>query len=673
MIIDRSISFLLSQILLTKSLIQYCPKDLVTFYKNIAGRNDSSLSHSDLFGILKDLGIVPIANNGAGADYVSGFFRTPVLLLSKDGDTGIFLEPNKLHNQTLSLLRLDNYTSYTLFARLPLVPISKFKFAWFQFLPQCQNYLATLLFLMMAAIISVIPIVAIDPIFNILVPRGDINRIIIIGVALVASQIIGSLSTAVSSLFSTLIEQDISYRSYMSIIDRFLLAQPLGLPKREAGTWSQTFKTALAFTSSIRAIAITMPLAIFTIVLNCIVFGLALSRPWVVIFLIFLCSIPAVVNVLFGLRVGRIGYGLVSVNSRVDQHLFTSFRTIGDARSLGMATSLSRHFASLREELNTITLSMNSWSQAGIFLNSLLGSLLVAVILFLYTSSSGISQGSYLVIFVAFSSVSNGFTQLAASVSQILASAPTYLSKNSIRDIRDFSPYRIFTSKTAESLRSASCHLTIELRQLSFNYDSKEPLLRNFSTTFIYNNTYAITGAPGSGKSTLIKIIGGVYSPTEGSVLINGIPSSPKVNELNQYSVMYIPQVGKLLGATLRDFIDPFGIKSDLQIQDAIAEVGLSDLLETMHMGLRSVVSELSTDLSSGQVQLLQVARAYLHKPVLLLSDEPTAFLPEDQHLRILSLLNSSCNLHISTLHRLSGKDLFTHIIPLDNSGTRPV
>lgn len=667
MVRDQSVAFILSKILNTDSLTQYCSKELVAFYKNISLQQAGSITRTGLLGILRDLGIVVVQNNGADVRYLSGFFRSPVLLLSNEGEMGIFFEPKELRSKSWEMVGMDSYTSFTLFSRLPLRPISKIRFAWGQFIPQWKNYITTLLFLLVGATISVLPVVAIDPIFNIVVPRGEVDSIIIIGVALVASQIIGSIGKALASLFSTLMEQDIGYRSYMSIIDRFLLAQPLGLPKREAGTWSQTFKTALAFTSSIRTIVIAIPLALFTITLNCIVFGIALSRPWVIVLLLFLCAIPAVVNILFGWRVGKIGFGLVSVNSRIDQHLFTSFRTIGDARSLGITSSLDRQFITLRNELNTITLRMNSWSEAGIFLNSVLGSLLVAVILFMYTSSTGVSQGSYLVIFVAFSAVSNGFTQLAESVSQILASAPTYLSKNSIRDIQDFSPYRLSITKFGEVQKQLGETLRIDLRNVSFSYERKEPLMRNLTMSFESPNKYAITGVPGAGKSSLIKILGGVYSPTEGSVLINGIPTSPSVNELNRYTVIYIPQIGKLLGSTLREFFDPFEAMSDSQIEDAIEKVGLSDLIGNMHMGFRTVISELSSDLSSGQVQLLQVARAYLHKPILLLSDEPTSFLPEEQHLEVISLLNSSCNLHISTLHRLSARDLFTHVVSLDS------
>lgn len=663
---NQPLRCILSRILDVESLSQSSSPQLVNFYCEIAQDPSSHITRKDLLVILQDLGIIAVYDKDAIQDFLSGFFRSPVLLLSNTSDSGIFLEPKTLRRLCRDSLDINSYSSYVLFSRLPLRPISKFRFAWLQFYPQWKSYLVTLFFLLIGASVSVLPIVAIDPIFNTVVPRGEIDSLLLIGFALIIAQLVGSFSKAVASLFSSLFEQDICYRSYISIVDRFLLARPLGLPKREAGMWSQTFKTALAFTSSIRTIVVSIPLAVFTIVLNCIVFGIALARPWVIVLLIFLCTIPALVNILFGWRVGKIGFGLVSINSRIDQHLFTSFRTIGDARSLGISPSLNRQFRALREDLNSITLRMNSWSEAGIFLNSFLGSLLIAVILFLYTASSGVSQGSYLVIFVAFSSVSSGFTQLAEALSQILASAPTYFSKNALRDIDQFCTYRISADQVADDGGRRPDTLSIDLKKVSFSYDKQEPLLRDLTLSFVSSRTYAITGAPGAGKSTLIKIIGGVYVPSEGSVLVNGIPNSPSVNELDKFSVMYIPQLGRLLGSTIRDFMDPFARKDDSQIHDALSQVGLSDLLSDMHMGLQTVISELSTDLSSGQVQLFQAARACLHQPFVLLSDEPTSFLPEEQHLEIIRLLNSCSSLHISTLHRLSAQELFSQTISLD-------
>lgn len=660
--VESSLHSSLKEVLSCESLVACAPPKLVDFYFQLSSHLDSDISVSQFLFILQDLNIIAVPCKPSLAYFTRGLFRSPILLLNRNSDTGYCLSPRCLRLDFLSSFSANYFQSYILFSRLPLRPVSKFKFAWLQFYPQWKSYLITLLFLLLATSLSVLPVIAIDPIFSSVVPRGQLPSLLLIGLGLILAQFVGSFSSAIASVFSTLVEQDIRFRSFVSIVDRYLLARPSSLPKREAGLWSQTFKTALAFTNSIKTLSVSIPLAVFTILINCIVFGVALAQPWVVVLLLFLCAIPALINVVFGWRTGKIAFGLVSINSRIDQHLFNSFRTISDSRALGVNNSFNSRFYNLRQDLNQITLRINAWSEAGIFLNSFLGSLLIAVILFLYSESSGISQGAYLVIFVAFSSVSSGFTQLAESVSQILASAPTYFSKNAIRDLDQFCAYNLSFSN---QFVTDDLNIQIEIRNVSFCYDNQQPLLQNVSYKFV-NGSTAITGSPGSGKSTLLKILGGLYLPNQGSVLVNEISNTPLINQLNQYNVMYIPQIGRLLGSTIRDFFDPFSQYPDDQILSAIQLVGLNELFTQMHMGLSTVISELSSDLSSGQVQLMQAARVVLHRPSVLLSDEPTSFLTEEEHLRVIELLNSSCKLHVSTLHRLSATSLFTNLFSLD-------
>ena len=394
------LSIVLNDIISDSVLTQASSRARLDFYLSVSRDESRSIPIRDFLLILEDLSIIAVPHPSIRRNFFSGFFRSPVLLLAQESSEGVLLQPHQLRDYTSHLQSNPSVISFVLFTRLPQRPITKFHFAWLQFYPQWKSYILTLFFLLIGSIISVLPIIAIEPIFDTVVPRAQLPSLFLIGLALILAQLFGSFSSTVASIFSTLFEQDIRFRSYIALVDRFLLARPLGLPKREAGLWSQTFKTALAFTSSIRTIVVGIPLALFTIVLNCVVFGVALAQPWVIVLLIFLCMIPALINILFGWRVGKIGFGLVSINSRIDQHLFTSFRTIGDARSLGISNLFTNQFYTLREELNAITLRMNAWNEAGLFINSFLGSLLVAVILFLYSASNGISQGGYLVIFV---------------------------------------------------------------------------------------------------------------------------------------------------------------------------------------------------------------------------------------------------------------------------------
>ncbi|KZR65033.1 ATP-binding cassette domain-containing protein [Prochlorococcus sp. MIT 1306] len=660
--------YVLEDIINDHVLRQNANPSTIEFYTGLIADQNNKFKIEDIFLILEDLQIIAIEDKKIIEHYLSGAFLGKVLILNLNQGKGHLCDQSMIKNANLYKSLLQDSKSYSLFSRLPQKPITKYSFAWKQFFPLWTSYLIALLCLLIGSIISVLPIIAIEPIFNTIVPSGQIPSLLILGIALILAQLFGTFSEALATVFSSLFENDIRFRSFLSIVDRFLMARPLTLPKRGAGLWSQTFKTAMAFTSSIRTIVVRIPLALFGIALNCFVFGITLSRPFVVALLIFMSSIPAIINIFFGWRVGKIAFGLVSINSRIDQHLFDSFRSIGDARSLQVESSLDRTFTSLRNSLNKITLRMNLWSQIGIFLNSLLGALLIAVILFLYTESSGISQGGYLVIFVAFSSVSGSFAELAESLSTILASAPTYFSKNALRDISSYCYYSSSKLASASEFRQKPAPLSIlRLYKISFSYDLREPLLNDITLDFNSGSSYALVGVPGSGKSTLLKVIGGLYQPHQGSVLINGMPNAQSTNGLNDYNVIYIPQTGRMLGNNIREFLDPFNVMDDTNILSALKLAGLSTLLEDMHMGLATIISELTSDISSGQIQLFHVARVILHKPDLLLSDEPTSHLQEETHKNAILLLNKYSTLHISTLHRLTALEYFDKSYTLSN------
>ena len=647
---------LLKEILNDQVIIQFSPKELLQYYKDICEDKDIEITAQELFSYLEELEILCIENPEIGDAIDESILVSRVLVHDQEAGMGMYLFANQVSQKFPVLTSKPNLKYFALISRFPKRPITKWQFAWLQFSPLWKRYIITLIFLAIAAVISVLPVVAIDPIFNTIVPRGQIPELLILGIALVLAQAIGSASQMLASVFANLFENDIAFRSFLGLVDRFLMARPLSLPQRDIGLWSQTFRTALAFTSSIKTIVVRIPLAIFTIILNCIVFGVALARPWVIVLLIILSMIPAIVNVFFGWRVGKIGFKLITVNSRIDQLLYKTITDVGDIRSLGIEGQFDRNFIRYRKDLNNITLRMNAWSEAGIFLNSTLTAVLTAVILFFYSASDDISQGSYLVIFVAFSSVAGGFTQLAQALSQILASAPTYFSKNALRDISDFSYYSTPSSRGEKETKRLQ---TIELINVSFSYLRSQPVLENLEMLFEQGKNYAITGDSGSGKSSLLKVIGGIYNPDSGDLLINQIANTEGLNRLKEFNVLFIPQQAKLLGDNFREFIDAYRVYGDQQIWAALKEVGMDGFVRDLPMGLMTVVSEFSDDLSTGQIQLLHIARVVLMKPDLVLSDEPTSHLTEEVHRLMLQKINQSSSIHITTLHRLSAVEDF--------------
>lgn len=167
----------------------------------------------------------------------------------------------------------------------------------------------------------------------------------------------------------------------------------------------------------------------------------------------------------------------------------------------------------------------------------------------------------------------------------------------------------------------------IEFRNVSFKYpDEETEALSNVSLHIKAGEKIGILGRVGSGKSTLEKLILGLYQPTSGTVLIDGI----NINQLDpaelRRSVGYIPQDVQLLSGSVYDNIT-LGINhpSNQRLMQAINISGLQALVGEHADGLSMPVGEGGNRLSGGQRQTLAVARALMTDSSILLLDEPTS------------------------------------------------
>ncbi|MDT8896587.1 type I secretion system permease/ATPase [Halomonas sp. I1] len=169
----------------------------------------------------------------------------------------------------------------------------------------------------------------------------------------------------------------------------------------------------------------------------------------------------------------------------------------------------------------------------------------------------------------------------------------------------------------------------IHFERLSFRYpDEERDALRNVQLTIKPGEKVALLGRVGCGKSTLAKLVLGLYEPSDGAVMVDGIDIRQLDPTQLRRHIGYVPQDVSLFFGSLRDNIVA-GAGSDEVNDDALLKAielsGLEDLVNTHPQGLDLDVGERGQRLSGGQRQAVAIARALVHDPRILLLDEPTS------------------------------------------------
>ena len=197
----------------------------------------------------------------------------------------------------------------------------------------------------------------------------------------------------------------------------------------------------------------------------------------------------------------------------------------------------------------------------------------------------------------------------------------------------------------------------VQFEKVSFSYVAGEPVLRDITFSLQAGETVAVVGPTGAGKTSLINLLPRFYDPSSGRVLINNRDISQLDPAWFHSKIALVMQDPYLFSGTIRDNIFQGNHTAGEDQQKHIIEAAnCLPLIDRLPRGLETILTEGGASISSGERQLISIARAFARRPQLILFDEATSYIDSQTELRIQQALDKLMKNRTALVvaHRLS-------------------
>lgn len=234
-------------------------------------------------------------------------------------------------------------------------------------------------------------------------------------------------------------------------------------------------------------------------------------------------------------------------------------------------------------------------------------------------------------------------------------------------DVMNYSEDTKFAAN--ESDESAELNSSITLENITFGYSPLDtPILKDLCLNIKEGDSVAVTGGSGSGKSTVAKLIAGLFCENGGKIFYGGTERKNIGKDRFYSEVAVVTQSIRLFEGTVLDNITMFD--NTIPYDDVVAAAKAACIHEdiiTRPLGYREKVSENGRNFSGGQRQRIEIARAIVKKPKLLIMDEATSALDSDTEMHIMKAVSEMGITTIVVAHRLSAIRYCDNIIVMKN------
>ena len=210
--------------------------------------------------------------------------------------------------------------------------------------------------------------------------------------------------------------------------------------------------------------------------------------------------------------------------------------------------------------------------------------------------------------------------------------------------------------RTAKQRRRMDSITSLGFDRVNFSYEKNKPVLKNISFHLEQGGSIGIVGQTGSGKSSIINLITGFYQPDDGKISFNQInQASINIRDIRRRTAL-VMQDPLLFSGSIRDNIRPPGRNmADAALEKALHDANCEFLFKNFS-GLDTVIKEAGRPLSSGEKQLVCIARAFVLNPDLIIFDEATSYMDSQSEQTVHDAMKKLMKGRLSIIiaHRLS-------------------
>ena len=228
-------------------------------------------------------------------------------------------------------------------------------------------------------------------------------------------------------------------------------------------------------------------------------------------------------------------------------------------------------------------------------------------------------------------------SQLASALSRANSARQAYRSLSEL--MRDDEKSVVHSAKLSRPNLGGS----IELKNLGFTFSgANSPIISDLSLKIPFGQKVAIVGRMGSGKSTLARLVSGIVTPTSGAVMIDGIDTRQVDESDLRRNVGVMLQETWLMSGTVKENVQMgYYEHSDEHILSVCKTAGVDAFISTNPAGYDLELNERGVGLSGGQRQCINLARALLHDPNVLILDEPTSSMDQASEAAVIADLKT--------------------------------